>query len=63
MPIYVYECENCKSVREEIQKYSDDTLTDCEECESKDTLYRLVVMSSFQLKGGGWYRDGYTKKE
>tara|TARA_R110000824_G_scaffold52735_4_gene146523 strand:- start:637 stop:828 length:192 start_codon:yes stop_codon:yes gene_type:complete len=63
MPIYVYECENCKIVREEIQKYSDDILTDCEECESEDTLHRLIEMSSFHLKGGGWYKDGYTKKE
>ena len=23
---------------------------------------QLLESSSFQLKGGGWYKDGYTKK-
>ena len=25
-------------------------------------MKRQVGLSSFQLKGGGWYKDGYTKK-
>jgi len=25
-------------------------------------MKRKVGLSSFQLKGGGWYKDGYTKK-
>ena len=34
---------------------------DCPECE-KETMKRKIGLSSFQLKGGGWYKDGYTKK-
>jgi len=63
MPIYVYECEECKVTIEELQKFSDDALTDCEECGSENSLHRMVEVSSFVLKGGGWYKDGYTKKE
>jgi len=62
MPIYVYKCEKCELVREELQKYSDDALSDCEECGGVDTLQRLVEKSSFVLKGDCWYKDGYTKK-
>jgi len=31
----------------------------CEKCEEK--MRRKISQSSFALKGGGWYKDGYTK--
>ncbi len=58
MPVYEYECKECKKVFEIQQKMADDPLTICPECEGE--LTKLMSMSSFQLKGGGWYADGYA---
>lgn len=68
MPVYEYECTECQSVIEVQQKLADSPLASCPECQGPVT--KLMSMSSFQLKGGGWYADGYsstgggsTKKE
>lgn len=58
MPIYEYECSACEKVFEVQQRMSDDPLKTCPDCES--TVKKLVSASSFQLKGGGWYADGYS---
>ncbi|GAB4344849.1 MAG: zinc ribbon domain-containing protein [Desulfobulbaceae bacterium] len=58
MPIYEYECKSCEKVFEVQQRMSDDPLTTCPECQGE--VRKLVSMSSFQLKGGGWYADGYS---
>ncbi|BHH84131.1 FmdB family zinc ribbon protein [Desulforhopalus sp. 52FAK] len=62
MPVYEYECKACEKVFEIQQKMADNPLTECPEC--KGPIAKLMSMSSFQLKGGGWYADGYssTKK-
>ncbi|MFT5701216.1 MAG: putative FmdB family regulatory protein [Desulforhopalus sp.] len=60
MPVYEYECKACEKVFEIQQKMADDPLTECPECEGPIT--KLMSMSSFQLKGGGWYADGYSSK-
>jgi putative FmdB family regulatory protein len=57
MPVYEYECSNCRKVFEIQQKMADAPLTACPECEG--SVRKLMSMSSFQLKGGGWYADGY----
>ena len=59
MPIYEYECADCDKVMEVRQRISDPPLESCPECGGK--VKKLVSVSSFQLKGGGWYADGYTK--
>ena len=58
MPIYEYECSGCEKVFEVQQRMSDDPLKTCPEC--KGEVKKLVSASSFQLKGGGWYSDGYS---
>ena len=58
MPVYEYECSGCEKVFEVQQRMSDAPLTTCPECEG--SLRKLMSMSSFQLKGGGWYADGYS---
>lgn len=60
MPVYEYECEKCEKVFEVQQKISDKQLTECPTCQSP--VKKLMSMSSFQLKGGGWYADGYASK-
>ena len=61
MPVYEYECNECKKTFEVQQRMADDPLTDCPECDG--TLKKLMSMSSFHLKGGGWYADGYASKK
>ena len=61
MPIYEYECDECKEVVEAMQSFSDEPLTDCPSCSG--TLHKLISRSSFHLKGGGWYSDGYNVLE
>jgi len=61
MPIYEFRCRDCshrseKLVRNELA-ISDCTCDDC----GSNKLERLMSSSTFILKGGGWYADGYTK--
>lgn len=58
MPIYEYECEKCHNITEAWQSISDDPLTTCPDCQG--SLKKLISSSTFQLKGGGWYADGYA---
>lgn len=57
MPIYEYECLNCKKVEEAFQKISEEPLTTCSHCQGK--LQKLISQSSFHLKGSGWYVTDY----
>lgn len=58
MPVYEYECQDCDKVFEVQQKISDGPMSDCPECGGG--VKKIVSMSSFQLKGQGWYADGYS---
>ncbi len=58
MPIYEYICRQCGAHTEAIQKVSDTPFTTCEACGGE--VYRPISRTSFQLKGGGWYKDGYA---
>jgi predicted nucleic acid-binding Zn ribbon protein len=35
----------------------------CEQEGCTGVMERDIDMPSFQLKGGGWYKDGYSKKK
>lgn len=61
MPVYEYICESCEKVIEEMQKFSDAPLTDCEACGAKGKLRKLISRSSFALKGTGWYTTDYKR--
>jgi len=58
MPVYEYECKQCDKIFEVQQKMADAPLTNCPECQAP--VKKLLSLSSFQLKGGGWYADGYA---
>ena len=59
MPLYEYQCDSCKKVHELIQKFSDAPLTECPEC--KGPLQKIMSLSSFSLKGTGWYTTDYKR--
>lgn len=60
MPIYEYECDGCQTVHEVVQKMSDAPLETCPTCGGK--VKKLISLSSFHLKGTGWYNTDYKKK-
>ena len=58
MPIYEYECQACGRQMEAQQRITESPLVDCPAC-NQPRLQRLISATSFTLKGGGWYKDGY----
>ncbi|PIE63939.1 MAG: transcriptional regulator [Desulfobacterales bacterium] len=58
MPVYEYECPACEKVFEVQQKMTDSPVKTCFDCGGP--VKKLISQSSFQLKGGGWYADGYS---
>ncbi len=59
MPTYEYKCNNCEAILELNHRASDNPQKKCTKC-NKDTLTRLISATSFTLKGGGWYSEGYA---
>jgi len=59
MPIYEYRCEECTHLEESIEDI-DTKEIQCPICNSK--AQRIISLSSFELKGDGWYKDGYSSK-
>ena len=57
MPLYEYECTQCKRHTEKIQKFSDPEITECPHCGG--LLERVISAPAIAFKGGGWYADGY----
>lgn len=54
MPTYTYRCKECGHQFDERQKFSDDALTDCPNCNGR--LRRLVNNSAgIVFKGSGFY--------
>jgi putative FmdB family regulatory protein len=60
MPIYEYECTKCGKTTEAIQRFSDPPLCECSHCSGE--LHKLISMSTFHLKGSGWYVTDYAGK-
>jgi putative FmdB family regulatory protein len=58
MPIYEYECPDCKFYTEVIQKISDKPLARCPSCGSR-RFTRLISAPIFRLKGSGWYETDF----
>ncbi len=59
MPIYEYECDKCGHEFEREQRMSDPPGKTCPRC-TRRRVTQLISRSSFVLKGGGWYADGYA---
>ena len=58
MPIYEFVCEACGRIVERLQKLTDPPPDACPDCGGK--MAKIMSRNSFQLKGGGWYRDLYS---
>jgi putative FmdB family regulatory protein len=62
MPIYEYECTQCKKIVEELQKVSNGKNEKvCPICFGK--MKKIISKSTFHLKGTGWYATDYKNKQ
>lgn len=60
MPTYQYRCTECGSELEVVQKFTDDALTVCPECDG--TLRKVFNAVGVVFKGSGFYAtDNRTK--
>ena len=58
MPVYEFECAD-GHITEELAPMGTNH-TRCTKCEKK--AKKILSACSFELKGGGWYADGYSSK-
>jgi putative FmdB family regulatory protein len=56
MPVYEFEC-NCGHSFEQLVKMGTNT-RECPKCRSQ--AKKIMSQCTFELKGGGWYADGYA---
>ena len=65
MPLYEYECPRTGKRFEVIQKFSDEPLTRCAECDEHPDCpgeaKKLLSVPAIQFKGVGWYVTDYGK--
>ena len=61
MPIYEYKCQKCGKQFEAFQGITDPELKTCKFCKGK--VHKMMSLSSFSLKGSGWYVTDYKGKK
>jgi putative FmdB family regulatory protein len=61
MPLYEFECEDCKTRFERIQKFTDPNPEVCPAC-GKSQIRRMFSSPAIQFKGSGFYITDYAKK-
>jgi len=62
MPTYEYFCKNCEMVMERYLPINTRIkFLICHKCGGK--AKKIISNSTFILKGGGWYTEGYTKEK
>ncbi len=60
MPLYEFECENCRRRFEKIQSYSAPDPEKCPHCGGGPITRRLNAPAA-HFKGSGWYATDYAK--
>ncbi|MDP2763160.1 MAG: zinc ribbon domain-containing protein [Enterobacteriaceae bacterium] len=62
MPIYEYQCDSCNYKLEKLHKsYKEKLIIICPNC-NMETLNKIISITSFQLKGTGWYATDFKNK-
>ncbi|MFG2533466.1 FmdB family zinc ribbon protein [Streptomyces sp. NPDC048516] len=55
MPTYQYQCTECGEGLEAVQKFTDDSLTECPGCQGR--LKKVFSAVGIVFKGSGFYRN------
>jgi len=63
MPVYTYRCKDCRECIELIQSIDEgdrymSARPRCKKCQGE--VERIIQKTSFELKGFGWEKDGYS---
>ncbi len=58
MPLYTYQCSNCGVHFERMQKFTDQPIKRCPEC-NKSTVKRVIQPAGIIFKGTGWYKTDH----
>ena len=53
MPTYTYRCDTCGHGFDAVQRFAEDSLTECPECTSP--IRRVIQPVGVVFKGSGWY--------
>lgn len=61
MPLYEYKCDHCGFSFEIQQKFSDEPLKKCTDENCTGELKKVIFSNPIEFKGGGWFKDGYSK--
>ena len=61
MPIYEYKCKKCGKEFEMFQGVADPAAKSCKFC--KGPVQKMMSLSTFHLKGSGWYATDYAGKK
>lgn len=61
MPIYEYKCKKCNRTYELLQGITEPEADSCIHCGGP--AGKLISLSSFHLKGSGWYTTDYGGKK
>jgi putative FmdB family regulatory protein len=59
MPVYEFQCK-CGHITEALVRM-DTKAVECPKCH--DEARKILSACSFELKGGGWYADGYASSK
>ena len=63
MPLFDYECKNCEYVLLDVlQRMGEESLLYCPQCNEPE-LTKRVGVSTFILKGEGWYAPTKTESD
>jgi putative FmdB family regulatory protein len=60
MPIYEYECDECRCRFDKRQLFQDEAKADCPKCKGKSK--RIMVPSPVIFKGSGFYVNDYPNQ-
>jgi len=61
MPIYEYKCKKCGKEFEMFQGVAAPAAKSCKFC--RGPVHKMMSLSSFHLKGSGWYATDYGGKK
>lgn len=61
MPTYEYVCESCEKTWEQTQTITEDPVKECPHCKALKAKRLVSGGTGFQLMGGGWSGEGYSK--
>ena len=59
MPVYEFECPN-GTITEKLVRMNTKEIV-CPKCSQK--AKKIISSCTFELKGGGWYADGYSSRK